>query len=402
MELNTNASYNQLFFMKMKMGNIPIIPQNINYVVIREWMVSMMPTVQISLNDDGMLSEIFHLQDEMPIEIQIGKTPNDENPITVDFMVVDYSMGQSVNNNYGIFEITGVLNIPQLFSPIKTRSFKNKSSKTVLNSIASLDGFTMSTANNVNPNDNMTWLQANQTDLDFMQHVLDRAYVRNDSVLGYFSTDKKFYLTTLNNIINGKIKKIARYDVTKFNQLSFDNEEDKNTIWFNYYDMLNMNGFYNKINNYGIDYVYHDISNSKSKSLNFKTSQLADKTFKNKNRVNNTVKKHVFGAQFNTHNNYHAAQVENRARLMNLLGFSMVINVNSLTDVKLAELISVNIPHMASYATEGPNLQLSGKYVVVGQTYTVSKNNIFRKQLIVARDGINDSGYDSSFEEINA
>lgn len=400
-EIQLENSYNQLFFMKLTLGEIPIDPQNVNYVIIREWIISLMPTIQISINDDGMLSEIFQLQDEMKIELLLGKTPDDENPLKVNFMLMDYSMGISTNNNYGIVELTGVLDIPLLFSPLQNRSFSNKSSKNVLSTIASKDSFETNFSSTWNPTDVMTWIQSNQTDYEFIQHIAERSFVKDDASIMYFDSTGILNATTLNTIINKKDKKIARYDTEKFVKMSFDNDEDKNTIWFNYYDLLNMNGYYNKINNYGVKIVYHDLSDSVTKDIKFDSSQLAERTFKNKNRVNRITNKQTFGSLNNTHSNYHLALVQNQSRIMNLMGFSMVMNINSLSNVKLADLISVNIPQMVTYAQEGPNLQLSGRYVVVGKTYTATKNNIFRKQLIVARDGYNESGYNTGVNITN-
>lgn len=393
-----DISYNQLFFMEMKIGDIPINPQNILNLVIKESVLEIVPRLNATILDDGMLSEIFNLEDNHNIEIVIGTNPDADNAIKSDFMLMDYKftpLGQ--NNIQSVVEISGYLNFPKLFSPVYNRSFKNKSSVSVLTSIATECGLSPVKALNMNTSDNMSWLQINQNNYKFIHHVMNRAYKANDCVLTYTDIEKKMHITSLNIETQKKETNTARFDNYLFTTQQFENEEDASAIWFNYYDYVNLNGHLNKINNYGVKYNWWNLSKNSKKTITKNSSSLAQYTFKNSERKSDISNVRVFQSNNNVHNNYHDALVQNEYYRKNLFGFSLVLNANSLSSFKLMEKINIIIPSMATYAENEINEILSGKYLIGGITYSVSKGNIFQKQILVFSDGINKSNFSRRF-----
>ena len=85
-----NTSFDQLFFLEIKIGDYPLIPQNIMFMNIREWVIDIAPCFEMMYKDDGYLSELINLEDNMKISFILGKHPDDENQIRTVFMLLSY------------------------------------------------------------------------------------------------------------------------------------------------------------------------------------------------------------------------------------------------------------------------------------------------------------------------
>jgi len=113
-ESNINHASNQLYYCKVFINDIEIVPQNILTLYIREWTTGILPRLELNLNDDGMLSEVFTLDDLSNISVQIGKNAEDD-PIELDFMLQDHKLGILGENQSSVIEITGLLNVPVFY-----------------------------------------------------------------------------------------------------------------------------------------------------------------------------------------------------------------------------------------------------------------------------------------------
>jgi len=385
-----NTSNNQLYFCKIFIDEIEIVPENILSLTIREWILDLSPRLELVLNDDGMLSEVFNIDDNANIRVELAKNISDENPIELDFMVQDYNVTTLGNNRSLVIEITGLINSKALFTPIKNRSFSNRSSINTLSVIADECGLTFNAMNNVRTSDNMTWLQINQNNFDFIKHVTKRSYKSNDALFCYCDIYNNLNFASLRlectkaEVIN------ARYDLYNFSKNEFENTEDANTLWFNYYDYTNLSGKYNKTNNYGRKLSYYDLNDIVSEEVVSNESLLAETTLKDKDLAGKTVRQDTYGIQSdNVHDNYHLALSQNDYFKKNFCSFVLSINVNPIKQVKLFDLIDVMIPSLPNYSTHEMNDILSGKYIVGGIMYNVTKNGIMKKQLMLFRDGVN-------------
>lgn len=389
-----DTSFNQLFFCEMTIGDAEVIPENIISLTIREWALDVVPRLYCILNDDGMLTEIFNISDGEKITLLLGKHPEDENTIKLDFTLQDFKMNLVSDNKYSIVSFTGILDISKLYFPIKNRSFANKNSKEVLRQIAEECNLTFKSPYNFKTNDRMTWYQINIPNWQFINYVKKRAFKEDDMILSYIDINKKLYLTSLKTEINKQEEKIAIYDQENYTKFSFEDETDKNTIWYNYYDYVNISGKYNKINNYKTEYNYYDLSDNVESSIKSNLASFTNLTFKNKSNLNNTVKHTYCGIINNEYDNYAKAMIQNEYYKQNFFAFAMALNINSLSKVYLLDKINVIIPAMPTYGGELEiNDRLSGYYLVVGQVYNIGKNKTFNKQIILSRDGENNSQF---------
>jgi len=238
----------------------------------------------------------------------------------------------------------------------------------------------------------MTWLQLNQSNYDFINHVMERSYKANDTIFCYCDINKNLNMTSLKTEIN-KTPLNARYDIKNYTKDRFDNTEDENTIWFNSYDYTNISGYNNKKNNYGVSYSYYDLEKENIDSITQDTSLLAEKTLKSSDYVGNIVKDFNMVLQNNVYSDFSKAIVQNKYLKTNFFSFSISININPLSQVKLFDVLNVLIPSMPNYVEQEINDIYSGKYIVGANVYSVGRNNIFQKQLVLFRDGMDDSKY---------
>ncbi len=389
-ENNFDTSFNQLFFCEMKIGDIEIIPENIVTLNIREWVLDIAPRMYCIMNDDGMLSEVFNLTDNMKITLLLGKHPLDENMLEFEFQLQDKKLNLVADNKYSMVSFTAILNVDNLYHPIKNRCFKNLSSKQVLNKIADECGLNFKTKNGFNVADNMNWYQINQDNYSFIKYINERSFKDDDMILSYCDINKNLNMTSLKLESNKQEAKTAIYDQENYTKFDFDDDTDKNTIWFNTYDAIDLNGCRNKINNYGIKYNYYDLENNNENILNFDSTMFTELSFKDSSDI---VNHYNFGIQNNVHDNYNKGIAQNSYYRSNFFSFVMSLNINSLIEVNLFDKINVQIPSMPTYGQNELNDILSGKYLISGIVYSIGKSKMFQKQIILSRDGMNKSNF---------
>jgi hypothetical protein len=222
-------------------------------------------------------------------------------------------------------------------------------------------------------------------------HVMERSFKSNDAVFCYCDVYKNLNMTSLNTELD-KDAINARYDITNYTKDKFENTEDENTIWFNYYDYCNLSGFYNKTNNYGVEYTYYNLEEMISEAITQDISLLAEKTFKDSDYIN-IVNNYNSILQNNVYDDYTKAMIQNDYFKKNFFCFNMTININPLGNVKLFDVLNVLIPSMPNYVGNEINDIHSGKYAIGGIVYSVGRNNIFQKQCVLFRDGMNDAKF---------
>jgi hypothetical protein len=391
-------SFSQLYFLEIKIGDFRIIPQNIVFMNVREWVIDISPRFEMLVKDDGYLHELINFEDNMKITFSLGKHPQDENIVTREFMLLNHKYNMYGNNQLGYVYIIGSIYAPELFAPIKSRSFVNSSSKDVLADIAIECGMNFSFPTNFRTNDRMTWLQANQNNYDFISHVTKRAYKQNDSIFAYIDSNKEFNMTSLETEINKSQFKRCRYDLNNYTKYVFDDPEDEQVVWYNYYDFVNLNGTYNKTNNYGVSFNYFDDTNGNTiETVNKQNSSLANNTFKNSNYVGQNTNNFRFNHIGSTFDDYYLAIVQNEYIRKNFMSFLLTLNVNSFCNVKLFDKLEVAIPSIMKDDRVDINDVWSGNYLAIGIVHSVSEGSIYKKQVITARDGFDKSPYVQTF-----
>lgn len=399
-QINYDTSYNQNFYCQLKINDIPIIPGNIISLVIREWALELVPRIHLVFQDDGVFSEINTIQDLDTITVELARTPDTklETTYTGTFSVLDWKCNLLADNRLHLIEVTGFLNIPSLFAPIKTRAFRNKNSIDVLSSIGYELGLDVIKRNNFSNNaDTMTWLQVNQSNSDFLKHVTSYAFRNEDLIMCYADSKKQLNITSLNTELDKKEEISGKYNIDKFtsNVLS---DEDINVLWYSSYDYVNVNGYLNKLNNYGRSGNYYDLSKNKEFSVTDNSHKFSELGFKNENFKASIVKQDTYNIQSkNVHANFLKAKSQNDYLINNFFGYSLVINAHASVKIDLMDTVMLSVPSLPYHDPDSINELLTGRYLVGGIVYMIGKNTGFQKHVSLHRNGFNKSFFQKSY-----
>ena len=388
------AEYGQIpgvqYYLRLKIKDNTFNPTNIKSLVIKSWIFNILPTIEITLIDDGYLIEATPMEDQEDIQVTLAKSEDDPNPIEMTFSLDDYAVGIIGDNRKSIVNLTGHLKVDDMFT-IKTRALSKQNSSSVFETIASEAGLTFSNPNNLIPSDNMTWIQNTSSNFDFIKHVLRRVYIPDDVAFFYADISKKFVFNSLKSNLKRLDIKTAKFDVRKAEQ-NIQDEKDK-TIWFFAYSIVNNSAYFNKKIGYGFEYNYWDLDNHYKKTytsidkvtgLSFRNKDLADKPVQ-KNLSMDYIEGNVYSEY------YFESLLRNQFLKNNFFANSVILNVNSLSQIKLMDLLDVQIPSLLRESEI--NEVMSGKYLVAGIQHEVSSGGIYKKKVAIGRNGMNKSSY---------
>jgi len=382
------------YYLELTIKDTKYNPVNIKSLVIRSFIFNILPTIEITLIDDGYLSEISPLEDGEDIDVVIAKSEDDPNPMSLTFSLFDYTIGILGDNRKSIINLTGILKVKDMFTT-KNKCYSKQNSSSVLKSIASDAGLVFSNPHKLVPSDNMTWYNNSLSNFDYIKHVLRRAFIPDDVMFFYADTKKNFVFTSLKSEIGKKNVKKAKFDVRKYESNVKDDNDPDDTVWFTSYSIVNSSGYFNKKTGYGFEYSYYDLENIIDKSYR-NISKITELSFRNKDLVGKDkavdkrynvdyIEANLYGVE------YFESPMRNRFLKNNFFANSLVLNVNALSQINLMDTIDVDIP---SLFKEGESNEVqSGEYLVCGVQHEVSSGGIYKKKLALGRNGMNKSPY---------
>lgn len=391
---NENQSTGQKYFCTIKIKDISFNSAIIHSLIIREWVFDVLPRIQLELLDDGTLNEKMPLDDNEIIQIIIAKSEEDEHPLEFQFQVQDYKVNVVGDNRRLYFSISGLLKTNNMFM-LRNRSFSRSTTRDICSKIANEEGLTFTNPRNVIPIDNMTWYQSNLNNYKFIKYILNRSYIVDDTALFYANLQNEFVYTSLNKEIS-KIESVdAKFDITKTLNDGLV-KEDINTIWYNSYDIVNMNGYYNKKIAYGFAYSYYDVSKS-TQAFEYSNYRLmAQRSFKDKNfdgKVFYGGNDLGINNDLNLYDGYFESLMRNKYLMNGFFGYSILININSLYNSKLFDKVNLSIPSLFPENSGDINEVISGEYLVGGIIHQINKNGLYSKMLSLHRNGSDKSAF---------
>ena len=382
----------QQFYLELSIKGERYNPNNIQYFVIREWIFNVLPTIELMIADEGYLTEVVPLEDSTEIEVLLAKSEDDPNPLEMTFLLDDYTVDILGDNRKSLVGITGHLKVDNMFGS-QSKSYSNKNSVSVLKQVASDCGLPFKNPHNVVTSDNMTWLQANLSNQSFICHVLERAYIPNDLLFFYATHKNEFVLTSLlKEMEKNEIRK-AKFNVENMESFVKDDNDPDDTVWFGSYNIVNYSGYFNKKVGYGFGYSYYDLKGKVISKEFSHIEKLTDLSFRNKDNIGTVVNYNDNVKDFVESNLYGIEYFQSLSRngflLDNFFANSLVLNVNSLSQVNLMDTLDVDIPSMIE--AEQSNPVMSGFYLVCGIQHEVSNGSIYKKKVALGRNGMNKS-----------
>lgn len=278
----------QQFYLELSIKGERYNPNNIQYLVIKEWIFNVLPTIELMIADEGYLTEAVPMEDASEIEVLLAKSEDDPNPIEMTFLLDDYTVDILGDNRKSLVGITGHLKVDNMFGS-QSKSYSNKNSVAVLKQIAGDCGLPFSNPRKIVSSDNMTWLQAAISNHDFIRHVLSRAYIPNDTMFFFGTHKNEFVLTSLLAEMDKKEIQKAKFNVENMESFVKDDSDPDDIVWFGSYNIVNYSGYFNKKVGYGFGYSYYDL-NGKVVTKEFsKIEKLTQLSFRNKKKIGTIV-----------------------------------------------------------------------------------------------------------------
>ncbi len=383
-----SASINQQFSIKIihKESGIELPNYNVNSFEIKESIFSVIPYVELNINDAGYLTEIMPILDNEVLTIHYAPNELTKNDIIFDVIIYEYSIQPIAQNSKSYIILHCYLALP-IFYPALIKSY-NGTSKDVLSKVTTELGYKFNT-NIANSQDFMTWYRHGSV-IGFIKDVVNKSYIANDVGFFYFDLLGNGNYKSYRSSISNSPKFPLKYDRVK-QQALFTNDK---TINYNVYEYANKNGYIKGITGYGSQlYTYNaDGKSTKTSYVDTYTStQLKNVNRLNANNVSNVSIVGWDKSNRNVYAGYGLAKVQNEVIRNNLVENTIAMSVNPDSDVKLMDVYEVSIPSNLTGDTDNINHVLSGLYVVTSISHGSVRNGVYQKNIVLGRRGINKS-----------
>ena len=374
---------------------VEFLNQNILDCVIRENIFDIIPTIYLTIQDNGLFLENYPLEDNDVIKISVSRSSVTAPVLNMEFLLNDYEVinkdGDKINSC--IIKMTGYLKNNKTFEPIQTRSFSNQTSVDVFASLASEMGFALDSR--VKTSDNMNWIQASQNNYSFLHDVLKRSFKPDDAISLGVTRNSKMIITSLDTVQNSKITKNAVFDQEATISNAIDGGD---TIFYNSYNIMNAMGSNNKKGAYSAQFGHYDLEKIVAGVIDFTKNKMSKYSYKDKTKTKD-ITFNLIPAVLNNknmHANYYKAMATNVHYNMDFFKNLLLLHINPNKDVNIFDKVNINMPSMIG--VEKTNTTVSGEYIVGGIVYQLNLDGLFRSSLLCFRSGYNPSSVMKSNE----
>ena len=413
----------QMFEFGLTSKNIELnIPrENLLRCTIKESIFQVVPRFELVLKDNSNFTENIPIIDGDVLNIYMATNSDSKVFIKQDFLIGDYFIVPMNETETKTMLLSGFLDCKNLFFPHKNRSM-NGNSKKVLSDIATEMGRELSdnktlygvsdssffddvpknvkdviddvrNVGEITPTDSMMWIQ-NSSNYDFINHIMNHAYLPKDTPFFYATVDGRFYYNSYYRAMNADPLYTAVFDIGASQTVYFDAKE-ANMMYYNYYDINVPNGDIKRNTGYGVDYYEYD-----NTGKTIKTNIFNDKTkndYLNVNKKQTGVsRKMLLVDGGNTHSNFNRAYVQNNVIRNDMMGNCIALNIGSTCPVRLLDKILLKIPSNPDKSKI--NDIYSGEYIVTDIVHTVSFGGRYEKQIVVTNNGVNKSEFRKDYD----
>ena len=400
-ENTDNNNNNKKFHTKVVLKNFEIPPMSITKLVIREWAFETLPKMELTFEDAGTYMDKYPIADGDVISIEISTT-DQMDPLVGEYQVESHEIINVGDANEGgtIIEVVAVLKNKDIYGLIQNRSFPKKSSAEVITQIMEENG--IETDVKIESKDFMTWLQINKTNKEFMDEVLNRAYVKeNDLVLSYTETNNITTYTTLNTSIGSDPTFILAFSQEygvieapkEAKKIKYDNKE-YDAIYYADYEYYDISPISNKMGGNGARISFFDIETEQLVNMDSVDDniKLTNNSLKHKDNVGKIydyeTRRYIEqnDGDGNVHGNYLQSMLQNKRKHNDFFSTYMTVITYPNTKLRLMDKIIFTIPCSESDMSDYVH---SGEYIVGGMTHDLDGNGFYTTKLFLYSNGIN-------------
>lgn len=409
-DANGTPTADSNFYLKMSIKGVSVDTPVVLNLTIREWIFDVLCRAEIEIYDNGRFVDQFPFEDNDEIKIELNNIETREPIIDCTFLLQDHEIlnAEPGKTDNLIIKMTALYKSSNILTPLYNRSFSNRNSAEVLRSLAAENGFRFES--NLKPADTMTWIQSNQTNMDFIKHVTSRSYIKDDTTFCYVNRNNKMcYVSLKDKVLNtSKVKTIFfNMESTILNTGQTNNEAIENRLseerqkigsdnisFFMNWSYKNVSGTINKESSYGRGYNYYDLSKEIDSSY-FKDDVLLTKhSNKEESKIGKKVADDDYGIidTENTFEEYALAQTQNKFIKDDFFNSYLMIYTRPENDINLFDVVNVIIPSNLE-TNSSINEVHSGKYIVGGIIHNIARRSIYNSVLILYRNGRNIDGF---------
>jgi len=311
---------------------------------------------------------------------------------TIDavFIVSNFDIDTNKNGNkFAITNIIGYLYTTNIYSPYSFDTYKGTSDE-VLSVVASNVGLKFK--RHITGNDNHSWYKSG-SNYEFIKYISNRAYIPDDGVFVYTTTDGYLHYNSLYNNFKNEPRYIAKYDREDTDNIysgiiENNNNMNNNILYFKGYDVINNSGIYNNLFHYLGSYSYYNLDtyNYEYISLTKKNTSLYNMDKSSYNKLSSNKRRQIIGDSSLT--SLVSGEYQNKFYKYAITSNNISIDVNTSTPISLFDKIDLHLPDVNG---DGLSEPYSGEYDVISISYSFSDSVDYRKNVLIGRYGINNS-----------
>lgn len=369
----------------LKINDIQIPMNNIQVLVVREWIFDVFPRMELIFSDVFNIIEIKPIKRFDKVSLTMSYDNLSKANVKLDFVVttVDFE-SLAAGIPVKVVQVNAIACPKEALVDFRTASYSKTISSEVLSSIYSRNNFKLNRFVE-KTNDNMSWLQCSQNDLNFIKHVCDRAYKADDDLLYTYVDRKGFanYISLKDSTSTNKTVKFEHTDVP----MSFKESSEIN--YFGNYKIRDYSGIVSSDPDNYDSIVSYDESGEATQenfyenasSLNF----LIDNPFVTRTDSVYVNNEFVPRGYDNTYQNYQL-NISRKSYLEKMF-FSTMISFSTVPnyEIELGDVGEINIPVAKAKAGQ-KSTNYSGKYLLGGMIHQLVGTNTYQTQYAMFRN----------------
>ena len=369
----------------LKINEVQIPMNNIQALVVREWVFDVFPRMELMFNDVFNLIEISPVKRFDKISLTMSYDKNSKANVKLDFIVmtVDFE-SMSAGIPVKLIQINALACPKEALINFRTSSYQKSISSEVLSNVYSRNKFELNKFVE-KTNDNMTWLQCSQNDLNFVKHVCMRSFKSDDDLL-YTYVDRKGFANYISVKDSSSTNKVVKFEHT---DVPMPTKEDNDINYFGNYKIRDFSGVVaSDSENYDSIVSYDDNGEptqedfyENSSKMNF----LTDNPFVTREDSGYVNNEFVPRGYDNTFQNYQLNL--SRREYLEKMFFSTMLTFSTVPnyDVQLSDICDVTIP-VAKAKPGQKSTNYSGKYFLGGMIHQLVGTNTYQTQYALFRN----------------
>lgn len=381
-----------------------LILSNIRSIQIRQWVFDLVPRINIVFRDDDLFFNLSTLKDSSIIRLQVAVSEEDANKKEYQFCLSDFDFYKV--QNVATVEVSGYLKTKNLFSPITSRAFRQKTSLDCVKDIAGTLGLNFKSSDGLRPSDRMTWLQT-LSNFDFLKYLWSKSSIPDDLPLIFADLDGNLNYRALNRELKSNLITELEYSTELFNIKTTEGlnqykaKNNKPDRYGNFYGLKvkNIQQYLNFLaangqSIIGLDYASGD---KFERILAQKSYPVVTNNSDFKSAEGEIVNYEYVGINSESvFRDFLTVEAQNEYNLYSFFSQSLFTSINYLCQIELLDKVNLRVPSWINNDMTDINVPYYGTWIVGGiyTDFKVSEKAILpTKTLALFRPGFNNPIY---------